>query len=182
MTYSCDLPDGEQLLIQNDGEQTLVTLCSGGENQQQSQARGIDTGKWSKSPALFRRRKELVLRLETKQGAKFLRIRGHQIQSMETEPDLQKAETVRLKKSNESAGVAPMKRLEPMRPMEPLKPLKSLQPMRSMRPMEMRMGDMHMSMGGEKAESAKRFCTRCGEPAQPDYRYCGHCGQKLASA
>jgi predicted amidophosphoribosyltransferase len=53
-----------------------------------------------------------------------------------------------------------------------------------MRPMEMRMGDMHMSMGTREkaAEPAKRFCTQCGKPVQDDDRYCASCGHALSGS
>lgn len=169
MTYAYDLEDGQRLIVENDGDNTLVALRSGGEGQQQSQATGFDTGKWSKAPALFRVKQGLVLRVETKGGSEFISLRGNRIQSMRGEPDLKDAEKLKLRESEESVA------MEPMRPMEPMKPMKS------MRPMEMRMGNMQMRMGGieEEAKLEKRFCTKCGRPAQKDDRFCAHCGNKL---
>jgi len=61
----------------------------------------------------------------------------------------------------------PMEPMKPMAPMTPMKPMEPMKPMGSMRPMELRMGDMHMSMGKreKEEEKAKRFCTQCGKPA-----------------
>jgi hypothetical protein len=170
MTYTYDLENGQRLIVENDGDNTLVTLSSAGEGQQQSQATGFDTGKWSKVPALFRVKQGLVLRVETKGGSEFIGLRGNRIQRMRGEPDLEDAETLKLRESDEIVA------MEPMRPMEPMKPMKP------MRPMEMRMGNMQMRMGGteEEAKSEKRFCTKCGKPAQKDDRFCAHCGNKLA--
>jgi hypothetical protein len=60
--------------------------------------------------------------------------------------------------------------------------MKPMKPMGSMQPMEMRMGDMHMSLGTREKEgqSAKRFCTQCGAPAQSDDRFCASCGHALS--
>jgi hypothetical protein len=167
MTYAYDLENGQRLIVENEGDNTLVALSSGGEGQQQSQATGFETGRWLKAPALFRLKQGLVLRVETKGGSKFIGVRGNGIQSMRGEPDLEDAEELKLRESDKSVA------MEPMRPMEP---------MRSMRPMEMRMGNMQMRMGGieEEAKSEKRFCTKCGKPAQKDDRFCAHCGNKLA--
>jgi hypothetical protein len=178
MTYAYDLENGQRLIVQNDGDDTIVALSSDDEGQQQSHSTGFDTGRWLRPPELFRSRGNLVLRLESKSGTEFVRIRGNQIQSMRSEPELENAEKLKLKKSNESVAMEPMKPMEPMRPMEPMKPLK---PMGRMRPMEMRMGDMQMSMGSveKEAETAKRFCTRCGKPARNEDRFCGNCGQEL---
>jgi zinc-ribbon domain len=170
MAYTYDLENGQRLIVENHGDNTLVELSSGGEGQQQSQATGFETGKWSKAPTLFRVKRGLVLRVETKSGSQFIAVRGNQIQTMRGEPDLENAEKLKLRESDETIA------MEPMRPME------SMKPMRAMRPMEMRMGNMHMRMGGVEEEpvSEKRFCINCGKPVQKDDRFCGHCGKKLA--
>ncbi len=176
MTYAYDLENGQRLVVENDGENTLVALSSGGEGQQQSQATGFDTGKWTNAPALFRTKEGLVLRIESKGGAEFFSVRGGGIQRMRGEPDLEDAGELKLRESKETLAMEPMKPMKGMQPMEPMKP------MRSMRPMEMRMGNMQMSMGGteEEPKSEKRFCTQCGKPAQKTDRFCGSCGNKLA--
>jgi hypothetical protein len=176
MGYAYELENGQQLVVESDGDDTLVALCSGSEGQQQSQATGFDTGKWSKPPALFRLKKDLVLRVETKDGAWFIRVRGNEIRRMTSDPNLENAEKLRLDKSDTSV------RMSPMKPMEPMKPMKPLKPMRRMRPMEMRLGDMQMSMGGGEPheESTQHFCTECGKPVKARDRFCGHCGKPLA--
>lgn len=181
MTYAYELENGQRLIVQNEGDDTVVALSSGDEGQQQSQSTGFNTGKWSKTPELFFTRGTLILRLESKSGVEFVRVRGNQIQSMRSEPDLENAEKRKLKKSDENVVMKPMEPMKPMKPMEPMEPMK---PMGSMRPMEMRMGDMHMSMGArEKAgASAKRFCTQCGKPVQDDDRYCASCGHALSGS
>src|SRR5258708_27783803 len=159
MTYAYDLENGQRLIVQNDGDDTLVTLRSDDEGQQQSQCTGFETGRWLKPPELFRTSGKLMLRLVSKGGVEFIRVRGTQIQLMRSEPELESAERLKLKKSDESVG---------MKPMEPMKPMKPMEPMGRMRPMEMQMGGMHMSMGSpeKEAETAKRFCSQCGKPAR----------------
>ena len=183
MTYAYDLENGQRLIVQNDGDDTIVALSSDDEGQQQSQSTGFSTGKWSKAPELFRNRGNLVLRFESKGGAKYIRVRGSQIQSMSNEPDLENAEKLKLKKSDESVAMKPMEPMKPMAPMEPMKPMEPMEPLKpmgSMRPMEMRMGGMHMSMGASEKEAAKRFCTQCGNPVQKDDRFCASCGHALS--
>jgi hypothetical protein len=173
MGYAYELENGQQLVVENDGADTLVALSSGSEGQQQSQATGFNTGKWSKPPALFRLKKDLVLRVETKDGAWSIRVRGNEIRRMTNDPDLENAEKLRLDKSDTSVRMSPMKPMEPMKPMKPLKP---------MRPMEMRMGDMQMGMGrGEPhEETTQHFCMECGKPVKAGDRFCRHCGKPLA--
>ena len=124
MTYVCDIGNGQRLLVENDGDDTQVALSSGDSGQQQNQSTGFDTGKWSKSPELFRTSENLVLRLEGKSGVKFIGVHGNQIESMRNEPDLKNAENLALKESNEN--IARMKPMEPMRPMEPMKPMEPM--------------------------------------------------------
>jgi hypothetical protein len=175
MTYAYEFENGQRLLLQNEDENTVVALSSGDEGQQQSQSTAFSTGKWSKTPELFRTRGALVLRVASKSGIEFIRVRGSQIQWMRNEPDLETAEKLKLQKSDEQLGMQPMEPMKPMKPMEPMKP------MGSMRPMEMRMGDMNMSMGAleKQAPTGKRFCTQCGSPAAKDDRFCANCGHAL---
>ena len=183
MSYTHELENGQELVLENDGEETLVSLGSGSESQQQSQATGFDTGKWSKAPTLFRLKKDLVLRLETKDGPQFIRVRGESIQRVKSEPDLETAEKLQLKKSDKSAGMKPMQPMKPLKGMKPMKPLGPMKPMTPMRPMEMRIGDMQMSMGrgAQDAEPEQRFCTKCGKPLSEGDRFCGSCGNKISA-
>src|ERR1700722_17603559 len=124
MTYAYDLGNGQRLLVENDGDNAQVALSSGDSGQQQNQSAGFNTGKWSKSPELFRTTDDLVLRLESKSGFQFISVHGHQIQSMSGEPDLKNAEKLTLKESDEN--IARMKPMAPMKPMEPMKPMKPM--------------------------------------------------------
>jgi hypothetical protein len=184
MTYAYEFENGQRLMVQNEDDNTIVALSSGDEGQQQSQSTAFSTGKWSKTPDLFRTRGALVLRVASKSGVEFIRVRGSQIQSMRNEPDLESAEKLTLKKSNEQLGMQPMEAMKPMEPMKPMRPMESMKPMGSMRPMEMRMGDMNMSMGAveKQAPAAKRFCTQCGSPAGKDDRFCASCGHALSGS
>ena len=167
MTYVYDFEHGQRLIVENDGGDTLVALSSDDGGQQQSQSTAFNTGTWLKTPELFRARGGLVLRVESRNAVEFIRIRGSQVQLMRSEPELENAEKLKLKKSDESIA---------MKPMEPMKPLGR------MRPMEMRMGSMHMSMGatGKEAQTEKRFCTQCGKPVQHEDRFCASCGHALS--
>jgi hypothetical protein len=124
MTYACDIGNGQRLLVENDGDDTQVALSSGDAGQQQNQTTGFSTGNWSKPPELFRTSENLVLRVESKSDVKFIRIHGHQIESMRGEPDLKNAENLTLKESNEK--IERMKPMKPMKPMEPMKPMKPM--------------------------------------------------------
>src|ERR1700730_11253416 len=113
MTYAYDLENGQRLIVQNDGDDTLVALRSEDEGQQQSQSTGFDTGRWLRPPELFRSRGNLVLRLESKSGTEFVRIRGNQIQSMRSETGLKKGEKCKVKKIKGERREEPKKADEP---------------------------------------------------------------------
>src|SRR5271165_4078044 len=81
MTYAYDLGNGQRLLVQNDGDNTQVALSSGDSGQQQNQSTGFSTGEWSRPPELFRTAENLVLRLESKSGVKFIGVQGNQIEA-----------------------------------------------------------------------------------------------------
>jgi hypothetical protein len=118
MSYAYKMENGQQLLVDNEGDQTRVSLGQGeGGSQQQSQGNSFDTGAWSKAPALFQAGQDLILRVETKNGARFIRVRGHDLQLLNNEPDLGQAEQLNLSESDQPAGMKPMKPMEPMKPM-----------------------------------------------------------------
>jgi hypothetical protein len=112
MTYAHDLGNGQQLLVQNEGDETQVATNSGESGQQQNQSTGFSTGEWSKPPELFRISEKLVLRIESKSGPKFISIHGNEIESMGGEPKLENAKKLTLNESNE-----PISRMKPMEPM-----------------------------------------------------------------
>jgi hypothetical protein len=127
MTYTHDIGNGQRLLVENDGDDTQVALSSGDSGQQQNQSAGFNTGKWSKPPELFRTGDKIVLRLESRRDVQFVSVHGHQIESMNREPDLKTAEKPTLKESDENiARMKPMKPMEPMKPMQPMKPMKPM--------------------------------------------------------
>jgi hypothetical protein len=127
MTYACNIGNGQQLLIQNDGDNTQVALSSGDSGQKQNQSTGFTTGEWSKPPELFRTHENLVLRVEGKNSVQFIGIHGDQIESMRSEPKLENAEKLTLRESNEN--IARMKPMEPMKAMKPMEPMKPMKPM-----------------------------------------------------
>ena len=126
MSYTYKRQDGQTLLVDQDGDQTRLALSHDGSSQQQSQGTAFDTGAWSDSPKLFKARQDLILRLETKGGARFIRVQGDDIQLLDNEPDLGQAEPLNLDESDQPAGMKPMKPMEPMKPMKPMEPMKPM--------------------------------------------------------
>ncbi|MBV8901071.1 MAG: hypothetical protein JOY92_13270 [Verrucomicrobia bacterium] len=118
MSYAYKMENGRQLLVDNEGDQTRVSLGQGqGGSQQQSQGNTFDTGSWSKAPTLLRAGQDLILKVETKNGPRYIRVRGDDTQLLNHEPDLGQAEQLDLSESDQPAGMKPM---EPMKPMKPM--------------------------------------------------------------
>lgn len=191
MTYQGTLDAGQEILIENDGEQTQITLFSGGASQQQSQGSGFTTGAWSQPPALLKTRQGVILQIEASRGLFHFLIAGSGLRVLSEAPPLRDAEALPLQESTRPA-------FQPMKPMEPMAPTKPMEPMK---PMELRMGNMQMSMGGTAPATAassaapassatpeatpkehKRFCTQCGREAGENDRFCGRCGHELHPA
>jgi hypothetical protein len=126
MTYAYDLENGQRLIVQNDGDDTLVALGKGDEGQQQSQSTGFNSGKWLKPPELFRTGGNLVLRIEGRGGVQLISVRANQIRLMRGEQELDNAERLKLYESGESIAAKPMKSMKPMEPMKPMDPVKPL--------------------------------------------------------
>ena len=171
MNYFYDLENGQHIEFWNEGDQTFVSFGSRSPGQQQSQARGFTTGKWSKEPSLFLHRDQLVLEIHTNEGSRFLRVDGNQVQQMDGDPDMSHAKQLQLEESSGEHRMKPMKPMEWMKPMEPMEPM--------MRPMEMKMGGMRMSMGATEEQPARKFCTQCGNALGPEDRFCANCGHKI---
>jgi len=195
MNYQCDLPGGQLLSVENSETQTRIALNSGGHGQQQSQANSFQTGAWTHPPALFQTSRGLVLQIEAAQGRFYFQLQGSSVHRLDDAPTLRDAETLHLQKT--SAGDADSKPT-----MTPLQPMESMEPMKPMRPMQMRMGNMHMSMGTPPSQTERpapehpapeRHASEHPAPLQsggeispqPEIssrRFCTQCGREAAAA
>jgi hypothetical protein len=126
MNYICDLGNGRQLRLENDGNQTHLGLGSSDSGQQQSQSVGFQTGEWSSEPAVFKQGNDLIIQLHLDQGERYFRARRGAVEAIDDAPDLAKAERLSLKESSADSGLKPMKPMEPMKPMKPMEPMKPM--------------------------------------------------------
>lgn len=191
MAYQFNLGSGQQLFVQQQGEQTAIALYAGSAGQQQQQQSTVTTGQWQEPPALFRTGAGFVLRLEGRQGRTVVQIQanGLQVVSAATVPNLADADTVAGQKVVDAAGSQAGQagfEMKPMQPMEPMKPMQMGNMSMQMNPMRMQMGDMKLEMGEQSESSpdrnqaqARRFCTQCGQPVVASDRFCAHCGHQL---
>ncbi len=176
MAYTANLGSRQQIMIANQGNQTLITLLSTTPGQQQSQSSGFTTGNWNKPPHLYQTELGFILEINSDNRQHFILIQAdtNSISTI-TAPFLQNAILVNLQSIPDSN----QNRLE-FEPMQPMQPMKMGNMSMSMNPMSMKMGNMSMSMDETKTpQPTKRFCTQCGQEAKIGDRFCGSCGNKL---
>lgn len=172
--YRGELAADQQVTVQNQGMQTLVTLSHHGPGQQQSQSSSFATGEWSLPPTLFRTIAGFVLRIEASQGQTWVQLQVNSLQVLSSAPLLENAAVLSLQPIPNGQRLAP---LPPMPPMQ----MGNMQMQIS--PMKMRMGDMQMQMGKEPfmtpSPSSVAFCSQCGQAVGVGDRFCSGCGHRL---
>lgn len=191
--YTCNLAQGQQVYIENQGSQTLITLVSSGSGQQQSQGNSFETGNWRTPPTVFRTASGVVLRIEAEQGQHFIQMQANGMIRLDAAPSLSDAEVLPLRKE-ETESASRQSSMPDMQPMKPMKPMKPMPPMQiddmqmQMEPMAMRMGNMEMRMGEtlrtetapKQRQSTRNFCPQCGSKVEESDRFCSQCGNSLA--
>lgn len=188
MAYQIEVQPGQQLLIENIGSQTVITLTSSGLGQQQQSSQSVHTGTWTAPPTAYRTASGVIIHMQTTEGDRTLAIQQNQIQMTSGTSPIS-GRPVSMQESA-APSTSPMPSMEPMKPMKPMEPMKPMGTLKmgnmqmSMNPMEMQMGDMKLSMNTPEADestpaSTRRFCTQCGTQVKPSDRFCGHCGHQL---
>ncbi len=196
MPYLCELGEGERIYLENQGEQTIVTLISSHPGQQQQSSSGFKTGVWSSPPQAFKTPHGFVLKIVSAQGENTLQIQGNHISVNSGSVSVHAAEqipahevsTLPVSALPAMEPMTPMRLMEPMTPMKvnPTEPMKPLEPMNlqmgnmrmTMNPMEMRMGHMEMPISSPSTKTA-HFCTQCGASIKPEDHFCASCGHRL---
>ncbi|MCX5963097.1 MAG: zinc ribbon domain-containing protein [Cyanobacteria bacterium] len=196
MIYSCDLPSGQTLYLENQGEMTNATVLMKQSGQQQQSGSSVMTGAWQIPPQVFLMGGGAVVRLTTARGVWSLMVQGMglSVQSGVVEVGDQ---VMPLTPLSQMPNVASSSfSMQPMQPMQPM----------TMNPMQMQMGNMGMSMGGAssqasssvsegnsvgngaaspsrdspgKASSNVKFCSQCGTGVKVGDRFCSSCGHSL---
>ena len=79
MAYSANLGSHQQIMIANQGNQTLITLQSSTPGQQQSQTSGFTTGNWNKPPHLYQSDSGFILEINSDGKEHFILIQANSI-------------------------------------------------------------------------------------------------------
>lgn len=180
-TYKCELAEGQQIYIENQGMQTAIALVSSGSDQQQSQRNSFETGTWQVPPTAFQTPSGVVLRIEA-EGQHFIQVHANRMTKLDDAPSLSNADVLPLRKVDEMESRQSLPDMQPMEPMQPMPPMQMNNMEMRMEPMTMRMGNMEMRMetAPEQRQSVKNFCSQCGSKVEQGDYFCSHCGNSLA--
>ncbi len=182
MAYTANLSGNQQLMIANQGNQTLITLVSSSSGQQQSQSSSVNTGNWLTPPQLYKTASGFILYINGEIAQQYVSIQANSL-NMIANPGLNNAVQVKLENIPDPTASFKGMEFEPMQPMQPMQPMKPMQMgnmSMNINPMSMRMGNMSMAMGETpKSNSTKNFCAQCGAKVQQSDRFCSSCGNKL---
>ncbi len=182
MAYTVNLNANQQLMIVNQGSQTLITLFSGSSGQQQSQSSSVTTGNWLTPPQLYKTASGFILYINGDRAQEYVSIQANSINAV-ANPGLNNAAQVNLQNIPNPTANSNQMEFEPMQPMKPMPPMQPMQ-MGNMsmntNPMSMRMGNMSMTMGETaKSTSTTNFCSQCGATVKQSDRFCSSCGNQL---
>ena len=168
MIYNWELATGQQISVENQGAQTVVTISSISAGQQQRTINSFNTGIWIVPPEMSIDPTGATLKITTFTGATLIQVRGNSIQMQSTSSGEHQSST-----SSSSTFTTDMAPMPPMQPMQ----MGNMQ--MNMQPMVMKMGDMELNMGATVGKQT--FCTQCGTPVKPIDKFCASCGHKLES-
>jgi len=174
MAYIHTLGDGRSLYLDNQGNQTTVTLASTGVGQQQQSSYGFQTGSWTQPPEVAQSTVGIVIKLTTTEGESFIQVQGSSVSLSSKSSSASSFQAMQTTTSSET-----------MQPMQPMQPMKMGDMQMNLNPMEMRMGNMELRMENKPDESktttaTRRFCSQCGVAVKPGDRFCSSCGSSLS--
>lgn len=169
MPYVSQLGTGQQVYLDNQGDQTILTLVSSSSGQQQQSSNSLTTGSWTAPPQVYQSATGIIIKIYTETGAQAIQVQGGSMSLIAGNPASSSARTL----SVDEVTQMPNSGMSPMKPMQPLPP------MPGMPPMEMKMGNMQMSMNSQAGSTTRNFCSQCGAGVQAGDRFCASCGHKL---
>jgi hypothetical protein len=170
MAIYSELGTGQRLYLDNQGNQTIVTLSSGGVGQQQQASSHFQTGAWTADPTVYQTPSGILVTITTATGTHSIQIQGSSASWLsETPPRGNATQLASHPVADHPADFSP----------QPLQPLKMGNMEMSFQPMQMKMGNMSMSMDTPNT-TKRQFCSQCGTKVSESDRFCSHCGHQLA--
>ncbi len=160
MIYSGDLPSGQKLYLENQGEVTIVMILMQQSGQQQQSGSSFLTGSWLSPPEIFASAQGAVVRVTTAAGVWGLMVQGMSLAmqsgSVPVGDEFRPVSLTTLSQMPQQQSGAAGFGIPPMQPMQPMTPIQPMTPMQPMTmgnmsmnasPMQMQMGNMGMVMG-----------------------------------
>jgi hypothetical protein len=159
------LATGQDVSVDNEGAQTVVTIYIQSGGQQQRSSNSFTTGIWISAPEITVTPTGALLKIITANGESLIQIQGSNMQMQSSQSG--NSYSINSASSTSTSGFSPMQ------------PMQMGNMQMNMSPMTMQMGDMELNMGASTAQKP-RFCTECGTPVKPTDKFCASCGTKLA--
>ncbi|MBR8831300.1 MAG: hypothetical protein N5P05_001511 [Chroococcopsis gigantea SAG 12.99] len=156
MAFQCDLGNGQSIYLHNQGDKTVITLCSSNQGQQQRSSSSFITGGWQGTPQIDRVNDAIRVKIPTATQEYVFSIVHNSITSL-TDNEPAQPETI------------PLSPLQNMPPMPPMK----------MGDMSMNLGSMTMTMGNMSMSMGEKYCSQCGAKVNTNAKFCSECGHKL---
>jgi NADH pyrophosphatase NudC (nudix superfamily) len=170
MIHNWELATGQQISVDNQGAQTVVTILQTSAGQQQRTSSSFNTGIWIVPPEMSITPTGATLKITTPTGASLIQVQGNSIQIQSSHSGEHSASTSTAASATFTSGSEPM---------QPMQPMQMGNMHMNMQPMVMRMGNMELNMGA--TASQQRFCSECGTPVKATDKFCASCGNKLDS-
>ena len=175
MAYQCELENGQTIFLDNQGNQTIVTIATKSIGQQQQSSSSFSTGTWISPPEIYQTLGSLIIKIKADRGESIISIQGSNINVTTTTPPLKDSQRLCITQVSSQTASS----FTPMQPMQPMQPMKMGDMEMNLNPMKMKMGNMEMTMGDKSQPQSPHFCSQCGSPVKPGDRFCSHCGHQL---
>jgi zinc-ribbon domain len=200
MIYSGELPSGQKLYLENQGDATIVTVLMQQSGQQQQSSSSFVTGPWQTPPEIFASAQGAMIRVMTAAGVWGLTVQGMSLMvqsgAMPVGDDLRPVgltSHAQMPQQQSGVGSFEMTPMQPMTPMTPMQPMTMGNMNMNANPMQMQMGNMGMSMGrsGSVASSSSQASSNASgvvsgnatgnvTPATTKTaKFCSQCGSGL---
>jgi zinc-ribbon domain len=202
--YSGDLPSGQKLYLENQGEATIVTILMQQSGQQQQSGSSFVTGVWQSPPEIFASAQGAIVRVMTASGVWGLMVQGmslavqsgsmpvgDEFRPVGLTPLAQMPHQSSQQQSNVGFDMPPMQPMTPMQPMAPMQPMTMGNMSMNASPMQMQMGNMGMTMGQPISTVSSSSQTTVNATANANAsasananaktaKFCSQCGSGLA--
>jgi hypothetical protein len=175
MAYQCELENGQTIFLDNQGNQTTVTISTQSRGQQQQSSSSFNTGTWTSPPAIYQTADRAIIKIKADRGESIISLQGNSLNITTTTPPLNDSQRLSVTQVSSQTTSS----FKPMQPMQPMEPMKMGEMEMNLNPMKMKMGTMEMSMGDKSPSQSPRFCSQCGSPVKSSDRFCSNCGYQL---